>query len=56
MPVAAKKWFRQSEEMSTDLAKKLSTSMFGIGAMDTLESLGMGREVLGSYQLRANTQ
>jgi hypothetical protein len=40
MPVAAKKWFRQTEEMSTDLAKKLSTSSFGIGVMDTLESLG----------------
>jgi hypothetical protein len=40
MPVAAKKWFRQTEEMSTDLAKKLSTSSFGMGAMDTLESLG----------------
>jgi hypothetical protein len=26
--------------MSTDLAKKLSTSMFGIRAIDTLESLG----------------
>ena len=40
MPVATKKWFKQTEELSTDLAKKLSTSSFGIGAMDTLESLG----------------
>jgi hypothetical protein len=40
MPVGAKKGFRQSEEMITDLAKKLSMSSFSIGAMDTLESLG----------------
>jgi hypothetical protein len=39
MPVAAKKWFKQTEELSTDLAKKLSTSSFGMGVMDTLESL-----------------
>jgi hypothetical protein len=39
MPVVAKKWFKQTEELSTDLAKQLSTSSFGIGVMDTLESL-----------------
>jgi hypothetical protein len=37
MPVANKKWFKQTEELSTDLAKKLSTSSFGIGSLDTLE-------------------
>jgi hypothetical protein len=51
MPVAAKKWFRQTEEMSTDLAKKLSTSSFGIGAMDTLESLGWGGKSVASVGL-----
>ena len=40
MPVANKKWFKQTDELSTDLAKKLSTSSFGIGALDTLENLG----------------
>jgi hypothetical protein len=40
MPVANKKWFTQTEELSTDLAKKLSTSSFGIGSLETLESLG----------------
>ena len=40
MPVANKKWFKQTSELSTDLAKKLSTSSFGIGALDTLENLG----------------
>jgi len=42
MLVANKKWFKQMEELSTDLAKKLSTSSFGIGSLDTLESQGWG--------------
>ncbi len=54
MPVADKKWFKQTEELSTDLAKKLSTSSFGTGSLDTLESLGW--EVRGSDKAGVNAR
>jgi hypothetical protein len=39
MPTVAKKWFRQTDNLTLDQARKLLTQSFGIGLADTLENL-----------------